>query len=171
MWLYISKSFRTGRLERELQMIQLFATRCSCIAILWVSLVSFAAITLCVATQRVIPKVSAHFIMDSVRKLLDCIFLPSEWESLVHMTRCSQLPSPDNPPSPPSGCDSVSCLVHSTISGGEFLDHQVLKKVCSMESLVHEQNTNLYFLLLSLPCSTHPQLKGSNSPLLPRDWM
>jgi hypothetical protein len=34
-------------------MIQLSATRCSCIAILWVSLVSFAAITLCVASQRV----------------------------------------------------------------------------------------------------------------------
>jgi len=28
------KSFRTGRLERELQMVQLSATRCSCIAIL-----------------------------------------------------------------------------------------------------------------------------------------
>jgi hypothetical protein len=39
----VSKSFRTGRLERELQMVQLSATRCSCIAILWVSLVSFAA--------------------------------------------------------------------------------------------------------------------------------
>jgi hypothetical protein len=49
----ISKSFRTGRLEREPQMIQLSATRCSCIAILWVSLVSFAAMTLCVASQRV----------------------------------------------------------------------------------------------------------------------
>jgi hypothetical protein len=33
-------------------MVQLSATRCSCIAILWVSLVSFAAITLCVASQR-----------------------------------------------------------------------------------------------------------------------
>jgi hypothetical protein len=32
----VSKRFRTGRLERELQMIQLSATRCSCIAILWV---------------------------------------------------------------------------------------------------------------------------------------
>jgi hypothetical protein len=32
-----SKSFRTGRLERELQMISLSATRWSCIAILWVS--------------------------------------------------------------------------------------------------------------------------------------
>jgi hypothetical protein len=30
----VSESFRTGRLERELQMIQLSATRCSCIAIL-----------------------------------------------------------------------------------------------------------------------------------------
>jgi hypothetical protein len=29
----VSKSFRTGRLERELQMVQLSATRCSCIAI------------------------------------------------------------------------------------------------------------------------------------------
>jgi len=31
---YVSKSFRTGRLERELQMLQLSATRYSCIAIL-----------------------------------------------------------------------------------------------------------------------------------------
>jgi hypothetical protein len=30
----VSKSFRTGRLERELKMVQLSATRCSCIAIL-----------------------------------------------------------------------------------------------------------------------------------------
>jgi hypothetical protein len=29
----VSKSFRTGRLERELQMVQLSATRCSWIAI------------------------------------------------------------------------------------------------------------------------------------------
>jgi hypothetical protein len=36
-----------------MQMIQLSATRCSCIAILRVSLVSFAAIILCVASQRV----------------------------------------------------------------------------------------------------------------------
>jgi hypothetical protein len=48
----VSKSFRTGRLERELQMVQLSAIRCSCIAILWVSQVSFV-ITLCVASQRV----------------------------------------------------------------------------------------------------------------------
>jgi hypothetical protein len=30
----VSKSFRTGRLERELQMVQLSATRYNCIAIL-----------------------------------------------------------------------------------------------------------------------------------------
>jgi hypothetical protein len=48
----LSKSFRTGRLEREMQIVQLSATRCSCIGILSVSLVSFAAITLCVASQQ-----------------------------------------------------------------------------------------------------------------------
>jgi hypothetical protein len=41
----VSKSFRTGRLERELQMVQLSATNCSFVDILWVSLVSFASIT------------------------------------------------------------------------------------------------------------------------------
>jgi hypothetical protein len=30
----VTKSFRTGRLERELQIVQLSATSCSCIAIL-----------------------------------------------------------------------------------------------------------------------------------------
>jgi hypothetical protein len=33
--------------------------------------VSFAAITLYVACQRVIPKVSVYFVIDSIRKLLD----------------------------------------------------------------------------------------------------
>jgi hypothetical protein len=67
----VSKSFRTGRLARELQMVQLSATRCSCIAILWVSIVSFATITLCVASQWVFIVVSVYFIDYSVRKLLD----------------------------------------------------------------------------------------------------
>jgi hypothetical protein len=67
----VSKSFRTGRLARELQMVQLPATRCSCVTILYVSLVSFPAITLYVASQRVIPKVSVYLFIDSVRKLLD----------------------------------------------------------------------------------------------------
>jgi hypothetical protein len=70
----LSKSFRTGRLERELQMIQLSATRCSCIAILWVSLVSFAAVTLRVVSLRVfiiVVVVVVYFVIDSVRKLLN----------------------------------------------------------------------------------------------------
>jgi hypothetical protein len=37
----------------RLHVVQLSATRCSCVAILWVRLVSFAAITLCVASRRV----------------------------------------------------------------------------------------------------------------------
>jgi hypothetical protein len=61
----------TVRLQRELQMVRISATRCSCIAILWVSLVSFAAITPCVPSQRVFIVLSAYFIIDSVRKLSD----------------------------------------------------------------------------------------------------
>jgi hypothetical protein len=57
--------------KRELQMLQLSVTRCSCIAILSVSLVSFAAITLFVASQRVFIGVSVYFVIDSVRKLSD----------------------------------------------------------------------------------------------------
>jgi hypothetical protein len=67
----VSKSFRTGRLEREMQMAQLSATRSNCITILWVSLVSFAAITLCVASERVFVVVVVYFVIDSDRKLLD----------------------------------------------------------------------------------------------------
>jgi hypothetical protein len=33
--------------------------------------VSFAAIILCFASQRAVPKVSVHFVIDSVRKPLD----------------------------------------------------------------------------------------------------
>jgi hypothetical protein len=65
----VSKSSRTGGRERELQMVQLSATTCSCIAILCVSVVSFAAISLCFASQRVF--IVVYFAMDSVRKLLD----------------------------------------------------------------------------------------------------
>jgi hypothetical protein len=60
----VSKSFRTGRLERELQMVQLSATKCSCIAILWVSLVSFTALTLRVAYQRVFIVVNVYFVIE-----------------------------------------------------------------------------------------------------------
>jgi hypothetical protein len=63
MYESISKSFRTGCLERELQMIELSATRCNCVAILRVNVVSFAAITFCVASQRVFIVVIVYFIM------------------------------------------------------------------------------------------------------------
>jgi hypothetical protein len=69
VYMGVTKSFRTGRLERELQMVQLSAIRCSCIAVLWMSLVSSAAITLCVSSQRVF--IVVYFVIDSVRKLLD----------------------------------------------------------------------------------------------------
>jgi hypothetical protein len=45
-------------------MLQLSATRCSCIAILLISLVSFVAITLCVAFQRAfVVVVIVYFVM------------------------------------------------------------------------------------------------------------
>jgi hypothetical protein len=78
IWMCI-QNFRTGHLERELQMVQLSATRCSCIASLWVSLVMFAAITLCVASQRVYIVVSVYFVIDSVRKLLDTPSYMNKW--------------------------------------------------------------------------------------------
>jgi hypothetical protein len=65
----VSKSFWTGHLEWELQMVLLSATRCSCITILWVILVSFAIITPCVASQWVF--IVVYFVIDSVWKLLD----------------------------------------------------------------------------------------------------
>jgi hypothetical protein len=52
-------------------MVQISATRCSCIAILSISLMNFAVIILCVASQRVFIIVVVYFVMDSVRKHLD----------------------------------------------------------------------------------------------------
>jgi hypothetical protein len=77
----VPKSFRTGSLERELQMVQLSATSCSCISILWVSIVSVAAITLYVTSHRVFFVVSVYFVTDSVRKLLD---IPSHTHTHTH---------------------------------------------------------------------------------------
>jgi hypothetical protein len=67
----VSKSFRTGSLQQELQMVQFYDTRCSYSASLWVSLVSFAAVTLYVASQRATSKMSVYFVIDWVQKLLD----------------------------------------------------------------------------------------------------
>jgi hypothetical protein len=60
-------SFRTGLLERELQMIELSTTICSCIPILWISLVSFPTITLCIASQRVFNFVFVYFVTTQSR--------------------------------------------------------------------------------------------------------
>jgi hypothetical protein len=56
-------------------MVQLSATTCSCIAILFVSPVRFAAITLCVASQLVfvVVVVVVYFVINSVRKLFDTL--------------------------------------------------------------------------------------------------
>jgi hypothetical protein len=87
----VSKSFRTDRLERELQMLQLSATRCTFIAILWVSLMSFVAITLCVASQRVFIVVSVYFIIDSVRKVLNTpSYFRRYFQYYRHWTRLSR---------------------------------------------------------------------------------
>jgi hypothetical protein len=87
----VCKSFRTGCLERELQIVQFSATRYSCIGILWVSIVTFAAITLRVASQRVFIVGSIYFVIDSVRKLLDThsyfLFWNSKWISTCYHMR------------------------------------------------------------------------------------
>jgi hypothetical protein len=70
-------------------MVHLSATRCNCIAILWVSLVSFAAITLCVTSQQVLTVVNVYFVIDSVRKLLDT---PSYLLFKFQFLRCRDSP-------------------------------------------------------------------------------
>jgi len=57
------KVSRLAAWSQNCQWYQLSATRCSFIAVLRVSLVSFAAITLCVASQRVFSVVSLYFVM------------------------------------------------------------------------------------------------------------
>jgi hypothetical protein len=73
-------------------MLQLSATRCSCIAVLWVSVVSFAAITLCVASQRMF--VVVYFVIHSVRKLLDTpsYNIAGHWSTPSFLNNCSFRP-------------------------------------------------------------------------------
>jgi hypothetical protein len=71
------QKFGTGHPEKELQMVQFSATRCSCIAILGVSLVSFATITFCIASQLVFIVVSVHFIIiNRYNNIFDVAILP-----------------------------------------------------------------------------------------------
>jgi hypothetical protein len=71
----LSKIFRTGSLEQDLQTVQLSATRCNCIAILWVSLVSFVAkpfvLLLNECLLLLLLLLLLLFVIDSVRQLLD----------------------------------------------------------------------------------------------------
>jgi hypothetical protein len=83
----VSKSFRTGRLERELEMVQISATRYSCIAILWVSPVNFVVMTLFIASEWVFIVVSVYFVVDSVRKLLDTPLTHTHTHTHTHFTR------------------------------------------------------------------------------------
>jgi len=89
----VSKSFLTACLKRELQMVQLSATRYSCVTILWVSLVSFATITFCVASQWVFIVV-VYFVINSVWKPLDTSSYlntcPQEWGRNEHSTRLTK---------------------------------------------------------------------------------
>jgi len=73
----------------ELQMVQLSATRCSCIAILWASLLILSAITLCVASQRVFIAAVVYFIIDSVRELLDTPSYFTKWTHNGEVLRVS----------------------------------------------------------------------------------
>jgi hypothetical protein len=63
-------------MEPDLQIVKLSATRCSYIAVLWFSLVSFATISVCVASKQVftvvvVVVVVVYFVIDTVRLLLD----------------------------------------------------------------------------------------------------
>jgi len=88
----VSRSFRTGRLEQEVQMIKLSATRCSYIAILWVSLVSFASINplCCFSTSNI--KGKRTFRYNSVRKLLDTSLLCPRPSVMSCVVLCKQSP-------------------------------------------------------------------------------
>jgi hypothetical protein len=52
--------------------------------------VSFASLTLCVASQRVLIVVSIYFVIDSVRKLLDTLSYDLDADCIILF----QIPSP-----------------------------------------------------------------------------
>jgi hypothetical protein len=123
----VSKSFRTGRLERELQMAQLSATRCSCVAILWVSLVSFAIITLCVASQRVFT-VAVYFGMTQSGNFWIHLHIMRDKHTFL----------------------SVWTTVSDRVTNGfrlhEYNAKRTITKTCSVRGSVH-------FYMYKLPCA------------------
>jgi hypothetical protein len=100
---------KVSSLERELQMAQLSNGKCSCIDILWVSLTSFAAITLCVASQRVFIVVSVYFVMTQSGNFW---ILPRTWIE-------SQLPRLE-----------FFCVPHSAQKNPGIWAYEVLSTTC-----------------------------------------
>jgi hypothetical protein len=115
--------FRTGCLEQKLQMVQLSATRYSCIAILWVSLVSFAATTLCVASQRVFIVV-VYFVMTRSEKfwIYTRLYICWPMKSGLHQTNLlltylltySKLQNIIWKTDSHSACESIYCFLYGT---------------------------------------------------------
>jgi hypothetical protein len=116
-------------------MVQPSVTRCSCIAILWVSLVSFAAIIVSVASQRVIPKVRVYFVMDSVRKLLNISSYVCIWRNPQN--------TPVSIPGALSGVRSQYLL--STSQMYQQLANLLHKMSISQDHLLHNTLTGLAF--------------------------
>jgi hypothetical protein len=84
----VSKSFCGDCLEWELQMVQLSATRCSSIAILWVSLVSFATITHCIALNECLLLLISLSTQSGNFWIHPCTpNMPHEWQLLGHHFR------------------------------------------------------------------------------------
>jgi hypothetical protein len=85
-------------------MVQLSATRCSCIDIMRVSLVRFASMTLYIASHWVLIFVSVYVVIDSVRKLLDT----ASYVKLSKFLQCIRLSYSDT--------SSFRWLCHSSLN-------------------------------------------------------
>jgi hypothetical protein len=120
----VSRSFRSGHLERELHIVKLSATRFSCIAILLVSLVSFVAITLCVASQRVF--IVVFFVIDSVRKFLDTSSYPIRSLMFSRRTRLTTTLPGREPARPSSRDPRILFTLSFTHSSREFSEDAYL---------------------------------------------
>jgi len=73
----VSKSFWTGRLERELHMLQLSATMCSCVAILWgrhtpLCCVSVSVYYCCLFRYRLSPETYGYILVPVAYMAVVC---------------------------------------------------------------------------------------------------
>jgi hypothetical protein len=100
------------------------AASCSCIAILRVSLVRFAAIILCAASQRLFIIVFVvYFVIDSVRKLLDT---PSYCSYPINLTRLWNV---DNETSCFKGTKRAEIKLVGRTAGYRLLDHRIYRVI------------------------------------------